>query len=100
MGEDGIKVLILLSAKVKELLAGLKEELDGPPLGIALYYLLAREIGVGAQKDHPPRGLFRLREHQGYRVKVRDLHDKSAGIKVERREVVHLLLCYLSVEPL
>ena len=85
---------------MKELLAVLQEGLDGPPFGIGLYYLLARERVVGAQKEHPPCGLFQPREVLDYRVKSRYLHYKSASIQVERRKVLYLFQYYLSAETL
>ena len=89
VGENGIEILILLSAKVKELLAVLKEELYGPPLGINFYYLLACERGIGAQKDHPLIGLFRFGKHQGYRLKVRDFNHEADKIKPKCLKVFH-----------
>jgi len=100
IGDDGIKVLILHSTKAKELLTALKEAFDGSPFGIGLYYLLARERVVGAQKMHPPCGPFQPREGLDYRVKFRYLHDKSAGIQVERRKVLYLFQYCLSTETL
>lgn len=60
VSDDGVKVLILLFAKVEKLLAILKEELYGPPFGIGFYYLSASERGIGAQKDYPLIGLLDL----------------------------------------
>jgi hypothetical protein len=100
VGEDGIEVLILLSAKVNELFAVLKEELYGPSLGIDFYYLMAAQGGIGAQKDHPLIGLFGFGKHHGYRFKVRDLHYKGAGVKVEGGQIAHLLFSHQFVEPL